>query len=144
MTKSILASGAAASEPNLSRSELAHTPGPWALESSPYEDGTPYFKITAGEPYIDGEKMGFGFSAIMREADARLIAAAPEMLAALEAHQLWSKRESEGPLYPWGMKRDSPGGEEIWRSWWNDQLRLCALSHELTDAALASSKAVQS
>lgn len=32
MTESILASGAAASEPNLSRSELVHTPTPWKTD----------------------------------------------------------------------------------------------------------------
>ena len=77
------------------------------------------------------------------DARARLIAAAPDMLAALKAHQLWEKREKEGPLYPFGMKRDDPGGEQIWRAWWDDQMRLCALSHELTDAAIRAALQAQ-
>lgn len=65
---------------------------------------------------------------------------AERMAEALETHQLWEKREKEGPLYPWGMKRDDPGGEEIWRAWWNDQLSLCSKAWELTDAALSAFK----
>jgi hypothetical protein len=63
---------------------------------------------------------------------------AERMAEALETHQLWEKREKEGPLYPWGMKRDDPGGEEIWRAWWEDQLRLCSKAWEQTDAALSA------
>lgn len=57
----------------------AHTPGPWKCKPDPYPDGMPYFRFEAGDPYGYGEKMGFKASAIMREADARLIAAAPTM-----------------------------------------------------------------
>lgn len=63
---------------------------------------------------------------------------AERMAEALETHQLWEKREKEGPLYPWGMKRDDPGGEKIWSAWWNDQLSLCSKAWELTDAALSA------
>src|ERR1700679_3669085 len=63
-----------------------HTPGPWNLISDPYRDGTPYFRIKAGDPWNrDLATMGFTASIIMRESDARLICAAPEMLAALKA-----------------------------------------------------------
>ena len=69
----------------------AHTPGPWRFRADPYPDGTPYFRFKAGEPYVEGEKMGFEFSAIMREENARLIAAAPDLVKALEQIQELSK-----------------------------------------------------
>jgi hypothetical protein len=65
--------------------DAAHTPGPWDLTADPYDDGTPYFRIKAGDPYSDDQSwMGFHIDAIMREPDARLIAAAPDLLKALE------------------------------------------------------------
>lgn len=60
------------------------TPGPWTVKFHPFNDGTPYFRISAGVPYTNHEDMGFSLAAIMREPDARLIAAAPEMYEALE------------------------------------------------------------
>jgi hypothetical protein len=62
-----------------------HTPGPWELEESPYADGTPWCLITAGDPWSDNKRsMGFRLSGIMRPQDARLIASAPDLLAALQ------------------------------------------------------------
>ena len=63
-------------------SSPGHTPGPWNCVSDPYEDGTPYFRFTAGDPYVDGDRMGFSFTAIMREQDASLIVAATDLLDA--------------------------------------------------------------
>jgi len=65
------------------------------------------------------------------------------LVEALRFHQLWEKREKEGPLYPFGVTRDTPEGEKIWRAWWNDQLRLCELSHVLTDSALTRFREAQ-
>lgn len=64
-----------------------------------------------------------------------------QMAAALRFHQLWEKREKEGPLYPFGVTRDAPEGEKIWRAWWNDQLRLCDEAQTRTDAALQAYEA---
>lgn len=55
----------------------------WQVESDPYEDGTPYFRFKSGDCFDDDTRTGFNFSAIMSESDARLVAAAPTMLAAL-------------------------------------------------------------
>lgn len=62
------------------------TPGPWRLEADPYPDGIPYFRFKAGAGYFANSECpaGFGFHAIISEADARLIVAAPELLAALQ------------------------------------------------------------
>lgn len=61
------------------------TPGPWKLIADPYEDGTPYFRFEAGEVFDEtDERCGFRIDGIMREPDARLIAAAPYLLMALK------------------------------------------------------------
>lgn len=62
-----------------------HTPGPWRLDADPYEDGTPYFKFKAGSGFVDEGEGGFQFTAIISEADAKLIVAAPRLFSALNA-----------------------------------------------------------
>jgi hypothetical protein len=63
-----------------------HTPGPWSLTIDPYEDvdppSEPFCTITAGNGGYMGES-GFELSGICCEADARLIAAAPQLYEAL-------------------------------------------------------------
>ncbi len=82
-----------------------HTPGPWRLG---YEDGsgvaddyTKGYCITAGERTVvySGDSFGVLYG-IEREADARLISSAPELLAALEkaaermdVYAEWASRE---------------------------------------------------
>lgn len=112
-------------------SETTHTPGPW--------EACDRWVSEANDP---GHNVGICFTEKRSEAlaNARLIAAAPDMLAALKVHQLWEKREKEGPLYPFGMSRDREGGEAVWRAWWNDQLNLCREAWELTDVAIAKAE----
>lgn len=61
-----------------------HTPGPWK-EHAPNVDGTvdeTYRRITAGVGFCHGrDEPGFQLTGYIRPADARLIAAAPELLA---------------------------------------------------------------
>ncbi len=62
---------------------MNHTPGPWQ-QHAPRIDGKidqTYREITAWNGF---HPEGFGLSGFMSEADARLIAAAPEMLEALD------------------------------------------------------------
>lgn len=72
------------------RAMPAHTPGPWRLQNRPYENGDPYFHIDAGcgfyplDAITRAREGGFGITGILSEADARLIAAAPELLEAVK------------------------------------------------------------
>ena len=60
---------------------MGHTPGPWSARQA-YEHGEPVeWVVEAGREVICGLKYG---DPDKEEADARLIAAAPEMLAALK------------------------------------------------------------
>lgn len=63
---------------------MAHTPGPWRY-FDPIGDAVdsecgPYLQIAAGEGYTLGGN-GFGITGYISEADARLIVAAPDLLA---------------------------------------------------------------
>ncbi len=72
-----------------------HTPGPWTWLNEPYDDGKPYITIEAGDGLHGGNDCGFWFQGIMSEANARLIASAPELLAALEAMiEPWSEHDA--------------------------------------------------
>lgn len=66
----------------MSETETKHTEGPWRLDGPEYEGvaSDDYHLIDAGRGY---HPYGFGLSGCMSLADARLIAAAPDMLDAL-------------------------------------------------------------
>jgi hypothetical protein len=62
-------------------SDTKYTQGPWSIKADPYENGMPYYRISAGDGYWDYDKKnGFNLSGIMSDGDARLIAAAPDLL----------------------------------------------------------------
>jgi antitoxin (DNA-binding transcriptional repressor) of toxin-antitoxin stability system len=69
-----------------------HTPGPWTVESCRNEDGSPFLSISGQGPFgawladiqpgsVNGKPLGV---TQRDEANARLIAAAPDLLAALK------------------------------------------------------------
>lgn len=62
---------------------VVHTPGPW-MQFAPEIDGQVYqdYRTIRGGMGLRG--MGFELTGFVSEADARLIAAAPEMLAAIQ------------------------------------------------------------
>ena len=69
-----------------------HTPGPWILESYTSGGETRFFVRTRGAIQVDdfnfaGSYLGFAIAGGIREADAPLIAAAPEMRKALADFQ---------------------------------------------------------
>ena len=78
---------------------MKHTSGPWTLESSPYEDGTPYFIIKAGRGFYEDGTYGNGFTLreIMSKADAAVITAAPVILEALTELLEGCQRYDENP-----------------------------------------------
>jgi hypothetical protein len=74
----------------------AHTPGPWRLDD-PLHSGVlteSYHSIDAGVGYhLEGRSRnaGFGLLGLMSTADARLIAAAPDLLEELKSMcDVWS------------------------------------------------------
>ncbi|MFY4005997.1 hypothetical protein [Achromobacter denitrificans] len=71
-----------------------HTPGPWRYQ--PGRDSRPPYVIRGSE----GGFVVVGMTADRQEADAALIAAAPELLEALEAEEEWRGREDAGELDP--------------------------------------------
>lgn len=62
-----------------------HTKGPWVATADPYPDGTPYFRFEGGNSGYGDLDGGFNFTAIISDDDARLIAAAPDLLEALKS-----------------------------------------------------------
>lgn len=83
---------------NRSKNAAAHTPGPWKFETVPTSIGIchkigPFPTERARKPYtwacvyVDGLPPGEGAAAEELHANARLIAAAPELLAALEEYR---------------------------------------------------------
>lgn len=93
--------------------------------------------MTPAERLDDYEKACEHGTDVMRE---RLVAAAPDMLAALRLHKAWADSERDGPDYG-GQTRDThPDGEKIWRAWWNYQLDACDRAQTATDSAIAKAE----
>jgi hypothetical protein len=70
---------------------MSHTPGPWKLDDFGRYDASlltgDYHAVSAGNGYhADGENgTGFGLTGFLEMEDARLIAAAPQLLEACKA-----------------------------------------------------------
>lgn len=113
------------------------TPGPWVAMRGTESTGREVadWAVTVDNhhtwictgPTWDAEHQQESF------ANARLIAAAPELLGACQTFSEWLRREDQG----WGGKRDTKEGEAAWREWWNENLRICALAQEQVRAAIA-------
>lgn len=92
-----------------SKQEVMHTPGPWELDgpSTTHVTDEDYHAIRAGCGFWSGSKNqrepGFSITGHMSAADACLIAAAPDLLAALiDLHAQVSKfceEEGEADFY---------------------------------------------
>lgn len=86
--------------------KIKHTPGPWTLQTrSSYKYGV----FVKAEDQIIAGVGGMEFTPNTNLANARLIAAAPDLLAALEeAHTLLcycAEEEPMGPDQPWDLER---------------------------------------
>jgi hypothetical protein len=126
------------------------TPGPWeAKRTDPQE-----WAINApnGDPALKhgtwyGLAVAYGCDespSVGREvakANARLIAAAPELLEACQTFAEWLRREKEG--LPVGIERDTPEGERQWCTWWEEYLRIYALAQQQVIAAIAKATGEQ-
>lgn len=117
-----------------------HSPGPWYVGSGTYEGRNIY-----STAFVTDDE-GFTYQPVVAtaednevacwDANARLIAAAPDLLEACETFAEWLGREESGFARA-GNKRDTPEGERAWRDWYNENLRLCALAQEQARAAIA-------
>jgi hypothetical protein len=81
-----------------------HTPGPWRyVEHTANAGGTIAARfgladlIIADIPTTVNER---GFGHLEADANARLIASAPDLLAALEKHVEWVERDKDGAIDP--------------------------------------------
>ena len=122
------------------------TPGPWAaFHDHPNPEtakSIAYIRAADGSTLYE-----WGFSEIAccfgcktpeQAANARLIAAAPDLLEACQTFAEWLRRESAGSTNePWAGKRDTPEGEAAWREWYDENLRICDLAQEQVRAAIA-------
>ena len=116
-----------------------HTPGPWKYGAE--------LSSRTGEWLIsfDAGNRGRGIGIAetrpgsgQEEANARLIAAAPDLLEACETFHEWLVREEIGFANKWD--RNTEEGEAKWREWYGENLRLCALAQEQARAAIAKAK----
>lgn len=113
------------------------TPGPWSYRGSLGPQSNPHLK----GPHIVEDASGIqiaiinGWRSEVSEANARLIAAAPELLRACQTFEAWLRREDAG--LPVGVVRDTPEGEAQWREWYDENLRLCAEAQTQARAAIA-------
>jgi hypothetical protein len=76
------------------------------------------------------------------EANARLIAAAPELLEACQTFSEWLRREEEGWVSA-NKDRSTPEGEAAWREWFYENLRICNLAQDQVKAAIAKATGEQ-
>ena len=67
---------------------MSHTPGPWTDIGDPTGEGTPHYHEihpATQDYFTEASPDGFSVTGYMKDSDARLIAAAPDLLAALES-----------------------------------------------------------
>jgi hypothetical protein len=104
-----------------------HTPGPWEIL---YNDPEEEYWVT--RPHYDAGPAKI----VYHIEDARLIAAAPDLLEACQTFSEWLRREDEG-FAEEGRNRKTPEGEAAWREWYYENLRICRLAQDQVKAAIA-------
>lgn len=108
-----------------------HTPGPWAIR----DDDEDWVVSIVGSSQIVLARVR---TATVEPGDgnARLIAAAPDLLEACKTFAEWLRREEAGFVKA-GNKRDTPEGEAAWRDWYNENIRICDLAQTQAHAAIS-------
>jgi len=122
-----------------------HTEGPWAPEfAEAYSVRAPHGGIVAQIHNLRGRSGLAGrISGDEAAANARLIAAAPELLEACQTIAEWLRRDDEG--FPDAAeRRKTPEGEAEWHEWWVENLRLCSLAQTQALTAIAKATGEQS
>lgn len=116
-----------------------HTPGPWAVYDDSNDGKTNRIEIAAL-----GKTVARIYHSVPEEdlPNARLIAAAPELLEACQTFAEWLRREEEGFVAA-GRSRDTPEGEAEWREWYYGNLALCDLAQNQARAAIAKATGEQ-
>jgi len=112
-----------------------HTHGEWTLDI--VQVGKEWLKGRLTEAVVCGDEV----VAICAEnqANARLIAAAPDLLQAVRTFADWLRREEEGFDHT-KDDRNTPEGEAAWRAWYDGNLNVCALAREQARAAIAKAE----
>jgi hypothetical protein len=128
---------------------MKHTPGPWELSEAEYKEGFgTYRRVEQVEQF--GDVVG---SVCVRhavnhtldacgDANARLIAAAPDLLEACQTFAEWLRREDAGFDHK-THDRKTPEGEAAWRKWFYDNLCICDLAQDQARAAIVKATGEQ-
>lgn len=85
----------------------AHTPGPWQYNDQPNDRCCWSFGVETVAREAGSDDPLAGIADVAEEADARLIAAAPDLLAALRAIVAYM-RENGDPCQECGLNQDTP------------------------------------
>lgn len=90
--------------------KTTHTPGPWTLTADLHIRGPQGFGSLA-KVYRDGFARELAGITGSPEANARVMAAAPELLAALKFQASWTMRDGSPCACPAGKNEDEPRGK---------------------------------
>ena len=113
----------------------AHTPGPWAIDwnvarldifSGDAATLIASLRRSTLSPAIDD----------VAKANAKLIAAAPELLEACQTFAEWLRREEAG-CDRQGTAHDTPEGRAVFSDWFYENVAMCDLAQKQARAAIA-------
>lgn len=127
-----------------------HTPGPWAYSTS--QEGWSYtvniFQADNAAPTDGWSDVAYiiktcaGEQQSIQRANARLIAAAPDLLEACRTFVEWLDREDAGFDHK-THNRETPEGEAAWREWFYGNIALCGVAQDDARAAIAKATGAQ-